>query len=158
MPTHPICYTESYNKISKTLKCQIFIGRAIESVRGLSLKDFHEQEFIALWDTGATHSVITSRVVEALNLKLIGQTKVHTANDLDKPVLADVYLVSLCLPNGLAFQNVLVTKLKVTNSDAIIGMDIISKGDFAVSSFEGKTTFTYRCPSKRKIDFEKEND
>ncbi len=39
---------------------------------------------------------------------------------------------------------------------ALIGMNIISQGDFALTNFGGKTTFTFRHPSKRKIDFVQE--
>jgi len=37
--------------------------------------------------------------------------------------------------------------------DALIGMDIITVGDFAVSNFNGKTTHSYRTPSAGEIDF-----
>ena len=38
----------------------------------------------------------------------------------------------------------------------LIGMDIISKGDFAVSNFDGNTVFTFRYPSNSEINFVKE--
>ncbi|MCK4911673.1 MAG: SEC-C domain-containing protein [Thermodesulfovibrionales bacterium] len=37
--------------------------------------------------------------------------------------------------------------------DILIGMDIMSKGDFAVSNHGGNTTFTFRMPSIEEIDF-----
>ena len=39
------------------------------------------------------------------------------------------------------------------DGDMPIGMDIISKGDFAVSNFEGKTWFAFQTPSQGHIDF-----
>ena len=38
------------------------------------------KKYKAIWDTGATHSVITVRVVKELDLKPIGITIVHTAS------------------------------------------------------------------------------
>lgn len=38
----------------------------------------------------------------------------------------------------------------------LVGMDIIGHGDFAVTNHNGKTIFTYRCPSTNQIDFVKQ--
>ena len=37
--------------------------------------------------------------------------------------------------------------------DVVIGMDIITRGDFAVTNLDGKTTFSFRIPSLADIDF-----
>ena len=39
------------------------------------------------------------------------------------------------------------------NIDVLIGMDIICRGDFAVSNYNNKTAFTFRTPSEKKIDY-----
>jgi hypothetical protein len=39
------------------------------------------------------------------------------------------------------------------HADILIGMDIITLGDFAVSNFEGVTKFSFRVPSLSHIDF-----
>jgi uncharacterized protein YchJ len=39
----------------------------------------------------------------------------------------------------------------------LIGMDVICNGDFVVSNFGEKTTFTFRMPSLMKFDFSKES-
>ncbi len=36
----------------------------------------------------------------------------------------------------------------------IIGMDIINQGDMTISNFQGKTSLTFRTPSKGNIDFD----
>jgi hypothetical protein len=38
-------------------------------------------------------------------------------------------------------------------TDVLIGMDIISRGDFALTHKEGKTVFSFRYPSLATIDF-----
>ena len=37
-------------------------------------------------------------------------------------------------------------------------MDIITRGDFAISNVNGETTFSFRLPSIRTIDFVKEGE
>lgn len=37
--------------------------------------------------------------------------------------------------------------------DAVIGMDIICKGDFAITNKNGHTTFAFRIPSQEEIVF-----
>ena len=39
--------------------------------------------------------------------------------------------------------------------DLLIGMDIISKGDFSISTFNDVTCFSFRIPSRGLIDFTK---
>jgi hypothetical protein len=43
----------------------------------------------------------------------------------------------------------------VADADVLIGMDIIGEGDFAVTHQDGKTTFSFRVPSLKTIDFRK---
>ena len=39
------------------------------------------------------------------------------------------------------------------HTNLLIGMDIIEKGDFAVTNHNGETVLTYRFPSSELIDF-----
>jgi hypothetical protein len=108
------------------------------------------QEFKAIWDTGATHSVITQRVVDALQLEPVDLVKISHAHGTG---VAEVYIVNIELPNRVGFRFLRVTKGVLTGADLLIGMDVIGAGDFAVSNFGGKTTFTFRIPSLEEIDF-----
>lgn len=106
----------------------------------------------ALWDTGATNSCISKEVVEALHLVPTGMTRILTPSGEDT---VSTYLVDVMLPN-----NVRVTDLRVNESaigaqgiGILIGMDIISLGDFAVSNFKGKTAFSFRIPSEKRTDY-----
>jgi hypothetical protein len=77
---------------------------------------------------------------------------------LDGSSLAETYLVNIGLPNNVAFGGVRVTKGTLTgHADILIGMDIISKGDFAVSNFNGITKFSFRVPSVGHVDFVEED-
>lgn len=109
------------------------------------------KEFVAIWDTGATNSVITKKVVDALNLVPTGQTEVHTAGGAH---LMNTYLVNITLPGNVMIQGVRVTEANIADGvDVLIGMDIITMGDFSVTNFEGKTVMSFRMPSCCEIDF-----
>ncbi|MCH7956663.1 MAG: hypothetical protein IIB63_03820, partial [Proteobacteria bacterium] len=67
---------------------------------------------------------------------------------------AETYLVNIGLPNSVLFYGVRVTKGTLSSgANLLIGMNIITKGDFAVSNFNGVTKFTFRVPSTGHIDF-----
>jgi hypothetical protein len=106
----------------------------------------------AIWDTGATGTVITQKVIVACGLKATGIVKTNTANG---EYQASSYLVNVVLPNSVGFANLKVTEgnLGVGGPDILIGMDIIGGGDFAVTNYGGKTTFSFRLPSMETIDF-----
>lgn len=107
----------------------------------------------ALWDTGATGTVITKKIVDDLGLKQIGITKVfHGDGSTDQPV----YYINIMLPHRVGFSYVRATEGKLTGFDVLVGMDIIVKGDFAITNSDGRTTFSFRIPSETCIDFVKE--
>jgi hypothetical protein len=111
-------------------------------------------DFVAIWDTGATGSVVTSHVAKALKLAAIGLRQVHGVNG---PYMANVYLVNIRLPQGIGYANFEVTEGKLPQgSDVLIGMDIITLGDFAVTSRGGTTVFSFRTPSTGLIDYVKQ--
>ena len=111
--------------------------------------------FKALWDTGATISAITQGVVSECHLTPIDTAMVY---GIGGPELAEVYLVNIALPNRVVFTKTRVTKAKsIEGGDVLIGMDIINKGDFAITHPSGKTQFTFRIPPQADIDFVKED-
>jgi len=113
------------------------------------------QKTKALWDTGATNSVITSDTSKALKLKPFRKVKVYHGGGSS---IENVYYVTIYLPNGLFIPNVAVTECKDISGrfGAIIGMDIICYGDFAITNIKNKTTFSFRLPSIEKIDYVQE--
>lgn len=106
--------------------------------------------FEALWDTGATHTVITQRVVDACGLVSDGPQKVYLAYG---ETITDKYVIDLSLPNGLRIDGLVVTRGDFSGADLLIGMDVIAMGDFAVTNHAGQTKFTFRVPSQGGIDF-----
>ena len=106
--------------------------------------------FTALWDTGATNSVISQVVVDACELTPVGFTEVF---HVDGSYLAEVYVVNVTLPSNFTISNLSVVKADIPLADILVGMDIISQGDFAITNQNGGTKFTFRIPSIEDIDF-----
>ena len=111
------------------------------------------KEYVGVWDTGATNSVITQKVANDLDLKPIGIKEVHTASGSE---LQNQYMVNIILPNGVGIRNVFVTEGRLNQIDILIGMDVITMGDFAISNEAEKTTMTFCMPSCHNFDFVKE--
>lgn len=120
-----------------------------------SLNDPRVLHTNALWDTGATNCVITPSCARSLNLKPVGLTKTHHAGGES---IANVYLVTIALPNGVGIKGVRVTECAEQSGSfgIIIGMDIITRGDFSISNKNGKTTVSFCIPSVHDIDFVEE--
>ncbi len=143
-------FTTSINRLSNVLFNEVEISAAFDPRKTPPNQRPPYKMFKAVWDTGATASVITKTVVDQCNLKPTGMTRVRHA---DGESNAEVYRVNIALPNKVAFSNVAVTKGKLAGWDALIGMDIINQGDFAVTNTEGQTVFSFRVPSVQRIDF-----
>lgn len=102
-------------------------------------------DFKAIWDTGATNTAISERVVKQCNLMPISKATVNTASGQK---IVNVYLIDLYLPNNVVIRKVRATEFTaVEGSDLLIGMDVISMGDLAISNYMGKTCFSFRVPS-----------
>ena len=121
----------------------------------------------AVWDTGATHTVITHRVARLLDLKPTGKVTVFGINS---QAIVNRYMVDIGLPNKIIFRNFEVTESDLNSEeiDILVGMDIIQQGDFAIANAGGKTVFTFNYPPKNptldireiqgKIDFRDDYD
>jgi predicted aspartyl protease len=108
------------------------------------------QKFDAIWDTGATNSVISQKVVDALDLKAVSTTRTQTANGERE---ASVYIVDLYLPNKVVLKGQPVIDGLLAGADVLVGMDVIGKGDFAVTHQGNGTCMTFQLPSNNHIDF-----
>ena len=74
--------------------------------------------------------MISQGIIDACGLKPIGMTQAHGVDGIHD---TELFLVNIRLPNAVGFANVIVTRGKLHGSDALIGMNIIAQGDFAVS-------------------------
>ncbi|MCL2101130.1 MAG: retroviral-like aspartic protease family protein [Fibromonadales bacterium] len=149
----PKSFTIKYDSSFKTLITACSISEAFDP-KDLQkgLKRPPAKEFTAIWDTGATNSVISEKVVYSLDLEPTGKEIVYHANGKS---LVNTHGVNILLPNDVVFTTLKVTEGILSGIDVLIGMDIILKGDFAISSFCGKTKFSFQIPSTHDIDFSK---
>lgn len=107
----------------------------------------------AIWDTGATNSVIDKKVVEELGLIPNGIRQVYHANGSER---VNSYKVNIILPNNIMVQMVNVTEGDLNGAQVLIGMDIISLGDFALTHRNNGTVFSFQVPSTHEYDFVKQ--
>ena len=105
----------------------------------------------AIWDTGATNTSVSNKVAADLKLPIVSYTQVSTAAGVVDD--APVYLINVLLPNNVIVQNVQATGSALNGCDMLIGMDIITLGDFAITNRDGKTVCSFRLPSHTEIDF-----
>jgi hypothetical protein len=114
-------------------------------------QQIEKMECWALWDTGATGTVVSPRAVAILGLPTISEIGVWGVGG---PALTTLHVIDLWLPNLVIIPRLQVTMGFLDNDiDVLIGMDVIGRGDFAVSNFEGRTAFSYRIPSIEFTDY-----
>lgn len=147
MAKQVFAFTTALPFLTDVLQSEVKIGPAFDHRHSPEPALF---DFSGIWDTGATSSAISKNVVQKCGLKPTGMTKVQTAGGL---VDGYTYLVCIKLPNKVGFSSLRVTEVPLTSTDVLIGMDVIVRGDFSVTNYQGKTTFSYRHPSIEKIDF-----
>lgn len=106
----------------------------------------------ALWDTGASKSVLSTAFIEALGLTPVGTREVHHG---DGKSVRSTFMVNLGLPNGVHVAGVLVTEFPASHNhfSVLVGMDVIALGDFSISNVGRKTTVSFRIPSCATIDY-----
>jgi len=98
----------------------------------------------AIWDTGASQTVITHRLMSQLHLIPIETKLVHGVNSKQ---LVDVVAISIKLPNGYLIPDIRVFVCDIPSPiDILIGMDIIHLGDLHISNTGGHTLFSFVIP------------
>lgn len=138
-----LAFRVEYDGIAISLPTRLEVGLPLP-------QEMHNENrflsFTGIWDTGATHSVITDKVMKALNLSPVDMVPVSGVNSRE---IRPVCLVNIVLPNHIILpaRRVTVCNLNSTNYDLLIGMDIISLGDFSISNRDGLTHFTFAMPS-----------
>lgn len=138
-------YTFPYSKIVNRILVNFSIGLPNKIINTSCV-------YKALWDTGATITCISHELASLLKLTRVDQTSITGANNI--PFKADVYCVQLQLGKyNIPYHLVAALPMEMTGHDLIIGMDIISQGDFSISNYEGKTVITFRTPSLQRIDY-----
>lgn len=123
--------TKSKNKI------RVMYEKGIPRIKSkIDLMVAHDDsiyEIDALWDTGASMSFINEKLARKLKLIPVDTGKVVTINGSKEAVY---YIVDVALSGDIVFRNLKVCGAQANREDIefIIGMDIISKGDFSIKN------------------------
>lgn len=148
LPAKGVSFTVKYGAIVPVLHTEVMVtqnaGKSVEQAIADS------KAFKAIWDTGATNSMITQNVVDQCGLKPTGITEIFTASGAAQ---TETFLVDIFLPNKVIAPDIKVSRGDIFGADMLVGMDIISRGDFAVTTNAGRTVFSFRMPSLTQIDF-----
>ena len=63
------------------------------------------------------------------------------------------YFIDLEFPGSGVVSGITVAAIPfIPGADVLIGMDIIGRGDLAISNYEGQTMLSFRVPSQGPID------
>ncbi|MBP8073444.1 MAG: retroviral-like aspartic protease family protein [Bacteroidia bacterium] len=141
-------FTVLFDRVTNVIHTQLGISDEASEANVQQIKTYPTY---AIWDTGASGCAITSKVVAELGLKPTSSVRVFTATG---EVMQNVYLLCFHLPNNLSI-NLSVTEVPALphKFEALIGMSIISHGDFTISNFEGRTCLSFRMPSQARTDY-----
>lgn len=143
--------TRRWDKLVSQIITEVFIT---SDVRDTDIVIDETKEWNALWDTGASCTSISKKVIKELGLKPTGK---HKANTASEEILTNEYNINLTIPKCVEATGLSVIENNIEDKfDCIIGMDIIRTGDFSITNRDEHTTFSFRVPSIKEIDYEKE--
>lgn len=142
-PPFPLAFTCRNNGIANTIITSVLIFNRSENT---------QLEVKAVWDTGATGSAINKELVPLLKLKPFGLGQHNTANG---PGECGFYLIDIALPNNVRINDIQVIDANLCDTQMLIGMDIISQGQFCISNVNGKTTASFVMPAVEETDYVK---
>lgn len=146
-----LAFTLKENMVVDRLETPVLLDSRI---RDCNIAVDPNKKWRGVWDTGAKTSSVHKRIVNELGLYAVNDWTMQTANGI---AIVTTYFVDITLPNNVMVSNILVSASDLGDeTDVLIGMDIISQGDFSISNVNGSTTFSFRIPSVKEIDYVKE--
>lgn len=98
----------------------------------------------AILDTGVTDSMGTQDVVKALQLEPIAHQVVQTCNG---PFESELYLVNFQLSDKITHTGIAVARGIVDGGQALLGLDVILKGDLCIVNDDKGILLEYVMPS-----------
>lgn len=100
----------------------------------------------AIWDTGATSSMISKKIAEKLKLHSTGKIKISGVHGV---VESNTYVVDFIFCNGFEITGVHVSEADNGGGfDVLIGMDIIAKGKLIVDGINNDCYVSFIFPAE----------
>jgi hypothetical protein len=143
-------FTRQFPSVVDSVVTECYVYSSVDFERGQKVRRLKLSR--SLWDTGASSSLISKAAVDALGLIPVGKSEISGVNDGVE--FKSTYLIHVGLPSGDIVTNVFASEFDGEDYDLIVGMDVIQNGDLAVTNLNDATTFSFRIPSKKVIDFE----
>lgn len=148
-------YTEMVPCIATVLRTDVIVKSTILGKdSGLSICSAErpvQKRCTGVWDTGCNASLISNRLALSMKLKPFGMCNLNTANGIRE---VNKYYVDFILPNDIHIEKLEVLGVTLDQEpNVLIGMDVIGKGDFAVTNKGGETMVSFESPAVRNIDF-----
>lgn len=141
-------FSVEYDYIATSIITDVYVSDAVKVVSLSENGDIDSYKCKGLWDTGATTSVISRKIVEKLRLPAVSKTQIFGVNGRFETTM---HVIDLCLPNKHIVRRVsAVLGVLMSGIDVLIGMDIITKGDFSISNCNGRTLFSFRSYSEKE--------
>lgn len=130
------------------ISCDVDIAHAQD------IKNENGIKCTGIWDTGSEGCLISETLATKLKLTQIGIKRVIGVN-IER--ISPEYVLNIFLPNGASFEviSALVGE-NIAEDEILLGMNIINKGDFAITNANQSTSMSYRTPSVVRINFENE--
>lgn len=140
-----------YDQRKSLLETIAYIGPDFDlAMLGEYLEEEKEKGFLGIWDTGAEMTTISPAVIGRLELEPAKRAPIL----INGRVPAYPYDISLLLPNGWGRTRLGVYGFSNPGGhDFVIGMDIITEGELAVSTYAEKTSISFSSHAKGWIDF-----
>jgi hypothetical protein len=126
-----------------------FIHSIITPAMVMNLNSNKKLKVRALWDTGATNTMVSKKVTNALSLKKTGEISVRSFAG-EKNV--NEYYLRLLLAGGFSKDLQVLEMSEIIGADILIGMDIIGCGDFVFTIKKehniSRAKIYFRSPAK----------
>lgn len=104
-----------------------------------------ERNCRAIFDTGATSSMISSDIAQELQLIPTGVANISGVHGTQE---TNLYVVNLIFQNGFVIPRITVSEAGPDGGfELLIGMDIISRGMLIITCINGKNLFLFSYPS-----------
>ena len=148
---HPL--TIEFGKRALEISTNVKVSNFYDQSRQPSLPHPAYESCRAIWDTGAMSTTISPELAQKLGLVSFGKVKMQHANG---DAIVNTYIINLLLPNNMEISTLPVMEGAMTDVDLLIGMDVITLCDFAITNKEGKTIFSFDIPSCHETDYSKQ--
>lgn len=140
-------FTINYGQIIDSIVTECIVSKSADDNPN---KNEHSTKCLAIWDSGATSSIITRRIIEKLKLQAVGVCQVAGIHGTEYEY---TYYINLMISGNMEFFTLEVTEGELEDVDVLIGMDVISQGDFCISNGNNETIVSFRSPSAEPIMF-----